>query len=291
MSAWNDNPDRTDPSGRTGSSDRVAGDGAARPDRPRGADRPGGPDRVDYPDRVDRRGRGRADRRERGRAFRALGFSRADRGPRAGRADRTDRAAQADGAVGERRYPSPASPRRERTDIYATIFALGLALFLLLGYALRPVIGADGVPGKVARVAGDASVDNGRAVARELISDGAASFLWASHWLAVAALLVVVLCGAGLARNFLLGDFFTLGSFRWVSAMCWALFFYMFVPGFVGMLGGNMVLRDLGLHWVSIPAIEWSDFIVMYVLVMTLSLVGVAIRRASVLERDTEGLV
>ena len=288
MSAWNDNPDRTDPSGRTGSSDRVAGDGAARPDRPRGADRPGGPDRVDYPDRVDRRGRGRADRRERGRAFRALGFSRADRGPRADRGDRADRA---DGAVGERRYPSPASPRRERTDIYATVFALGLALFLLLGNALRPVIGADGVPGKVARVAGDASVDNGRAVARELISDGAASFLWASHWLAVAALLVVVLCGAGLARNFLLGDFFTLGSFRWVSAMCWALFFYMFVPGFVGMLGGNMVLRDLGLHWVSIPAIEWSDFIVMYVLVMTLSLVGVAIRRASVLERDTEGLV
>ncbi|SQB95934.1 hypothetical protein [Corynebacterium xerosis] len=288
MSAWNDNPDRTDPSGRTGSSDRVAGDGAARPDRPRGADRPGGPDRVDYPDRVDRRGRGRADHRERGRAFRALGFSRADRGPRADRGDRADRA---DGAVGERRYPSPASPRRERTDIYATIFALGLALFLLLGYALRPVIGADGVPGKVARVAGDASVDNGRAVARELISDGAASFLWASHWLAVAALLVVVLCGAGLARNFLLGDFFTLGSFRWVSAMCWALFFYMFVPGFVGMLGGNMVLRDLGLHWVSIPAIEWSDFIVMYVLVMTLSLIGVAIRRASVLERDTEGLV
>ncbi len=288
MSAWNDNPDRTDPSGRTGSSDRVAGDGAARPDRPRGADRPGGPDRVDYPDRVDRRGRGRADRRERGRAFRALGFSRADRGPRADRGDRADRA---DGAVGERRYPSPASPRRERTDIYATVFALGLALFLLLGNALRPVIGADGVPGKVARVAGDASVDNGRAVARELISDGAASFLWASHWLAVAALLVVVLCGAGLARNFLLGDFFTLGSFRWVSAMCWALIFYMFVPGFVGMLGGNMVLRDLGLHWVSIPAIEWSDFIVMYVLVMTLSLVGVAIRRASVLERDTEGLV
>ena len=285
MSAWNDNPDRTDPSGRTGSSDRVAGDGAARPDRPRGADRPGGPDRVDYPDRVDRRGRGRADRRERGRAFRALGFSRADRGPRADRADR------ADGAVGERRYPSPASPRRERTDIYATIFALGLALFLLLGYALRPVIGADGVPGKVARVAGDASVDNGRAVARELISDGAASFLWASHWLAVAALLVVVLCGAGLARNFLLGDFFTLGSFRWVSAMCWALIFYMFVPGFVGMLGGNMVLRDLNLQWMSIPAIDTQDFIVMYVLVMTLSLVGVAIRRASVLERDTEGLV
>lgn len=269
MSTWNDIPDRTDPSGRAAGDGGVrpddpsgAGDGVAHPDRPRNADRSGRPDRSDYP--------GRSDRRERGRAFGA------------------DRA---DGADGERRYPNPASPRRERTDIYATIFALGLALFLLLGYALRPVIGADGVPGKVARVAGDASVDNGRAVARELISDGAASFLWASHWLAVAALLVVVLCGAGLARNFLLGDFFTLGSFRWVSAMCWALIFYMFVPGFVGMLGGNMVLRDLGLHWVSIPAIEWSDFIVMYVLVMTLSLIGVAIRRASVLERDTEGLV
>ena len=237
-------------------------------DNPDGPEYPAAPGRAD---RFGRRGRGRVGR--------------------VSRADRTDRAAQADGAVGERRYPSPASPRRERTDIYATVFALGLALFLLLGNALRPVIGADGVPGKVARVAGDASVDNGRAVARELISDGAASFLWASHWLAVAALLAVVLCGAGLARNFLLGDFFTLGSFRWVSAMCWALIFYMFVPGFVGMLGGNMVLRDLGLHWVSIPAIEWSDFIVMYVLVMTLSLISVAIRRASVLERDTEGLV
>ena len=129
------------------------------------------------------------------------------------------------------------------------------------------------------------------AVARELISDGAANFLWTAHWLAVAALLVVVLCGAGLARNFLLGDFFTLGSYRWVAAMCWTLIFYMFVPGFVGMLGGNMVLRDLGLHWLTIPAIDTNDFIVMYVLVMTLSLVGVAIRRASVLERDTEGLV
>lgn len=191
----------------------------------------------------------------------------------------------------ERRYPKPMSPRRERTDIYATVFALGLAVFLLLGYALRPLIGGEGVPAKVARVADRASVDNGRAVARELISDGAASFLWAAHWLGVAALVVVVLCGAGLARNFLRGDFFTLGSYRWVSAMCWALIFYMFVPGFVGMLGGNMVLRDLNLHWMSIPAIDTQDFIVMYVLVMTLSLVGVAIRRASVLERDTEGLV
>ena len=191
----------------------------------------------------------------------------------------------------ERRYPKARSPRGDRRDIYATAFALGLALLLLLGYALRPFTRGEGVPGKVGRVAGDAAVDNGRAVARDLISDGAANLLWTAHWLAVAALLVVVLCGAGLTRNFLRGDFFTLGSYRWVAAMSWALLFYMFVPGFVGMLGGNMVLRDLGRPWMSIPALDTNDFIVLYVLVMTLSLVGVAIRRASVLERDTEGLV
>ena len=191
----------------------------------------------------------------------------------------------------ERRYPKARSPRGDRRDIYATAFALGLALLLLLGYALRPFTRGEGVPGKVGRVAGDAAVDNGRAVARDLISDGAANFLWTAHWLSVAALLVVVVCGAGLTRNFLRGDFFTLGSYRWVAAMSWALFFYMFVPGFVGMLGGNMVLRDLGRSWMSIPALDTNDFIVLYVLVMTLSLVGVAIRRASVLERDTEGLV
>lgn len=101
----------------------------------------------------------------------------------------------------------------------------------------------------------------------------------------------MVLCGAGLTRNFLRGDFFTLGSYRWVAAMTWALLFYMLVPGFVGMLGGNMVLRDLNLHWMSISAIDTQDFIVMYVLVMTMSLVSVAVRRASVLERDSEGLV
>ena len=191
----------------------------------------------------------------------------------------------------ERRYPKARSPRGDRRDIYATAFALGVALLLLLGYALHPFTRGEGVPGKVGRVAGDAAVDNGRAVARDLISDGAANFLWTAHWLSVAALLVGVLCGAGLTRNFLRGDFFTLGSYRWVAAMSWALLFYMFVPGFVGMLGGNMVLRDLGRPWVSIPALDTNDFIVLYVLVMTLSLVGVAIRRASVLERDTEGLV
>ena len=172
--------------------------------------------------------------------------------------------------------------------VFSGVYVCGSENFVGLGSGNG---GFFGVPAKVARVADRASVDNGRAVARELISDGAASFLWAAHWLGVAALVVVVLCGAGLARNFLRGDFFTLGSYRWVSAMCWALIFYMFVPGFVGMLGGNMVLRDLNLHWMSIPAIDTQDFIVMYVLVMTLSLVGVAIRRASVLERDTEGLV
>ena len=99
-------------------------------DNPDGPEYPAAPGRAD---RFGRRGRGRV-----------------------GRVSRADRAHR---AVGERRYPSPASPRRERTDIYATVFALGLALFLLLGNALRPVIGADGVPGKVARVAGDASVD------------------------------------------------------------------------------------------------------------------------------------
>ena len=111
-------------------------------DNPDGPEYPAAPGQPSRADRFGRRGRGRV-----------------------GRVSRADRADRADRAVGERRYPSPASPRRERTDIYATVFALGLALFLLLGYALRPVIGADGVPGKVARVAGDASVDNGRAVA------------------------------------------------------------------------------------------------------------------------------
>lgn len=193
---------------------------------------------------------------------------------------------------GGRRYPKPAPPRSERTDIYATVFGLGLALLLLLKYALHPLIGGDGVPAKVARVvSGASSVDNGRAVARELISDGAANYLWAAHWLAVAALLVVVLCGAGLARNFLRGDFFTLGSYRWLAAMCWALLFYIVVPGFVGTIGGNMVLRDLGQHSTSIPAIDVQDYVVMWVLLMVLSMIGVAIRRASVLERDTEGLV
>lgn len=261
MSAWNDEPRRRDPDPKR---DVFRGDRGSRGDR---GDQGISGSRGEMGEEVGRREKGE------------LRESRGDRGDRDSR------------VPGERRYPKPASPRRERLDIYATVFALGLALFLLLGYAMRPFIGGDGVPGKVARVAGDASVDNGRAVARELISDGAANFLWTAHWLAVAALLVVVLCGAGLARNFLLGDFFTLGSYRWVAAMCWTLIFYMFVPGFVGMLGGNMVLRDLGLHWVTIPAIDTNDFIVMYVLVMTLSLVGVAIRRASVLERDTEGLV
>ena len=49
--------------------------------------------------------------------------------------------------------------------------------------------------------------------------------------------------------------------------------------------------RQMKSYLDAIPAIDTQDFIVMYVLVMTLSLVGVAIRRASVLERDTEGLV
>ncbi|WP_295628074.1 hypothetical protein [uncultured Corynebacterium sp.] len=190
------------------------------------------------------------------------------------------------------RYPAPTSRKKDRFDIYATAFALVIGLALLVGYAFRPFTSAQGgVPGKVARVAPDASVDNGRAVARELISDGAAGFLWTSHWLSVALLFAILVCAAGLCRNFLRGDFFTLGSYRWIMALSWVLFAYLFVPGFVGMLGGNMVLRDLGLHWVSIPAIDSQDFIVMYVLVMALSLVGVAIRRAAVLERDTEGLV
>lgn len=191
----------------------------------------------------------------------------------------------------ERRYPQPVAARKERLDIYGTVFALVLALFLLLRYALGPFLDVGGVPGNVARVAGDAAVDNGRAVSRGLISDGAANLLWGAHWLAAVSLLLAVLCSAALARNFLRGDFFTLGSYRWVTVMAWVLIFYMFVPGFLGMLGGNLVLRDLGEPWKNIPAMDTNDFIVMYVVVMTLSLVGVAIRRASVLERDTEGLV
>lgn len=191
-----------------------------------------------------------------------------------------------------RRYPRPASAAKERRDIYATVFALGLGLLLLVNYAIRPLMGAqDGVPGKVARIAGNASVDNGRAVARELISDGAANLLWSAHWTSVALLLLVLVSAAVLCRNFLRGDFFTLSSYRWVTAMSWLLLAYLFVPGFLGMLGGNMVLRDVGLRWLSVPAVDINDFIVMYVLVMTLSLVAVAIRRAATLERDTEGLV
>ena len=259
MSAWNDESRRRHPDSRPDPHSDSRGD--RRPDPQPAARRD-----------VDGGGRGHGDFRD----------SLEARDPRGSRDPLESR---------ERRYPKARSPRGDRRDIYATAFALGAALLLLLGYALHPFTRGEGVPGKVGRVAGDAAVDNGRAVARDLISDGAANFLWTAHWLAVAALLVVVLCGAGLTRNFLRGDFFTLGSYRWVAAMSWALLFYMFVPGFVGMLGGNMVLRDLGRPWVSIPALDTNDFIVLYVLVMTLSLVGVAIRRASVLERDTEGLV
>ena len=147
------------------------------------------------------------------------------------------------------------------------------------------------MPGKIGRVAGEASVMDGTAVARDAIGDGAANVLWAGHWTAVALLALLVLFGAMLTRNFLRGDFFTRGSYRWLTGLTWVLFAYLMVPGFLGMVGGNWAMADMGIEGRSIPLFDDSEFIVIYVVLMILSLAIVAIRRAGVLERDTEGLV
>lgn len=190
-----------------------------------------------------------------------------------------------------REYPRQRSPKKERSDILATAFALvvGFAVLILHVFRYWPDKGA--VPGKIGRVAGEASVMDGTAVARDAIGDGAANMLWAGHWTAVALLALLVLFGAMLTRNFLRGDFFTRGSYRWLTVLTWVLFAYLLMPGLLGMMGGNWAMADMGIEGQGIPPFDAPEFIVIYVVLMILSLAIVAIRRAGVLERDVEGLV
>ncbi|MDO5731600.1 hypothetical protein [Corynebacterium sphenisci] len=128
-------------------------------------------------------------------------------------------------------------------------------------------------------------------VDRALIADPTATVLWTAHWAAVAIPAAPILCAAGLTRVFLRGGFFTLGCHRWLTAMAWTLLLYLVAPGFLGMLGAGVVARDLGLDEPPGRSMAPGAFIACYVAVMTLSPVGVALRRAGALERDAEGLI
>lgn len=167
----------------------------------------------------------------------------------------------------------------------------------MVGFAvlIRHVVqywpGGGAVPGTIGRVAGEASVMDGTAVARDAIGAGAANLLWAGHWAAVALLALLILSGAMLTGNCLRGDFFTRGSYRRLTVLTWVLFAYLLVPGFLGMMGGNRAMADMGIEGQRIPLFDAPEFILIYVVLMILSLAIVAIRRAGVLERDVEGLV
>ena len=126
MSAWNDESRRRHPDSRPDPHSDSRGD--RRPDPQSAARRDvdgGGREHGDFRDSLEARDpRGSRDPLE----------SRDSREPR------------------ERRYPKARSPRGDRRDIYATAFALGLVLLLLIGYALRPFTRGEGVPGKVGRL-------------------------------------------------------------------------------------------------------------------------------------------
>lgn len=92
------------------------------------------------------------------------------------------------------------------------------------------------------------------------------------------------------ARNMLRGQFFTVANVRFFTAACFLLLAASF-GWFVEGMGDNWYAAQIGMENWPGPGPSVPSFVLWYVLLLTLSLVAVAVRRGVRMQEDVDGLV
>lgn len=180
--------------------------------------------------------------------------------------------------------------RKERTDVWATAF--GAAVVLVFGViSVQQEIGGGGVPSVVAPLAGEHAMSGGRAIDPAALSPVTNWFLWSAFVIDVVLISAVIALVAVLSVQCLKGRFFTDGTIRLLTATSWVLLAYLIVPFIPRVAGNGMAQSDLGLSDLDVNVTDWQHFALTYILLMLISLITVAFRRARVMREDQEGLV
>ncbi|WP_216694773.1 hypothetical protein [Dietzia psychralcaliphila] len=180
--------------------------------------------------------------------------------------------------------------RKERTDVSATAFG-AIVGFLIVAVSVWQRVGAGGVPSAIAPLAGDHAMGGGRTIDSAALSPTATWLLWGVLAIDVVLISAVIGLVAVLSVQCLKGRFFTDGTIRLLTATSWVLLAYLVVPVIPRAIGTTMARDDLGLTDLQVDATDWEHFVLTYVLLMLISLITVAFRRAKVMREDQEGLV
>ncbi|MBB1030966.1 hypothetical protein G6027_08700 [Dietzia sp. SLG310A2-38A2] len=180
--------------------------------------------------------------------------------------------------------------KKERTDVSATAFG-AIVGFLIVAVSVWQRIAAGGVPSSIAPLAGENAMAGGRTIDAAALSPAATWLLWGVFALDVVLISVVIGLVAVLSVQCLKGRFFTSGTIRLLTATSWVLLVYLVAPVIPRAIGTNMARDDLGLSDLEADGTEWEHFVLTYVLLMLISLITVAFRRAKAMREDQEGLV
>lgn len=190
----------------------------------------------------------------------------------------------------ERTAAGTEGTKKERVDVSATAFGAAVALVIVVISVLQ-AISAGGVPSAIAPLAGEHALSGGRAIDPAVLSPATTWLLWGVFVVDVVLISTVVALVAVLSVQCLKGRFFTPGTTRLLTATSWVLLAYLVIPFIPGAAGNNMAKADLGLSDLDMDVSDWQHFVLTYVLLMLISLITVAFRRAMVMREDQEGLV
>lgn len=181
---------------------------------------------------------------------------------------------------------STTDTRKETRDIWASIVAFGVAGVLVVIHLANSVFGRAFIhPVAI----GLTDIADGEKIPWSALNGGQIAYFGIGMAIQTIALLVMGLMLAQAATDFLRNRAFTLTFARRLNISGWMVLAYL-IGGFIEDIGANWVAATYGVeNWQM--GFYGQDFTIMYVMLMALSLFGVALKRAARMQDDQEGLI
>lgn len=176
--------------------------------------------------------------------------------------------------------------RKETRDIWASIFAFGVAGIFVVMHLADSLFGRAFIHPVAIGLTG---IADGDTIPWSALNGGQIAYFGIGMAVQTIALLVMGLVLSQAATDYLKNRAFTLTLARKVNIAAWMVMAYL-VGGFIEDIGANWVATTYGVeNWAM--GFYGQDFTVMYIMLMTLSLFGVALKRAARMQDDQEGLI
>lgn len=182
------------------------------------------------------------------------------------------------------------NPKKERRDMNASLLGGVFALFSIF-LALQDPLLNQKFNTDLALLMPENAVD-GDGIPFEVLSGAQMGLFIAGEAIRALIVAIIALLIILVVRSYTQKEFFTFRTARRVAVISWLIMIYPLGIFFQGM-GENSVAADFGLDvWFDRSGTFFeSSFLLWYVTLMAISMVGVMLYRAARMQKDQEGLI